>query len=64
VAALDRSTAILAGLGIGVPVGFLLYLLWVATESLSALLYGVVFVLAAGLLIWSGVAIMDRRDKR
>jgi hypothetical protein len=61
---LDRSTAILAGIGTGLPVGFLLYLLWVATESVSALMYGGVFVLAAGLLIWCGVALMDRRDKR
>jgi hypothetical protein len=64
VAALDRTTAIIAGLGIGLPVGFVLYLLWVATESVSALLYGGVFVLAVGLLIWSGVAIMNPRDKR
>ena len=60
----DRSTTILAGLGIGLPVGFFLYLLWLATKSISALLYGGVFVLAFGLLIWCGVAIMDRRDKR
>ena len=62
---MDRVTAILAGLGIVLPVGFLLYLLWVATDySISALLYGGLFVLAAGLLIWSGVAIMDRWDKQ
>jgi hypothetical protein len=61
---LDRSTAIIAGVGVGLPVGFFLYLLWVATESISALLYGVVLVLAAGLLIWSGVAIMNRRGQR
>ena len=46
------------------PVGFLLYLFWVATESLSGLLYGVLFVFAAGLLIWSGVAIIGSQGKR
>ena len=61
---MDRTTAILAGLGIGLPVGFVLYLFWVATESISGLLYGGVFFLAAGLLIWCGVAITNRKDKR
>ena len=61
---MDRSTAIMAGIGIGLPVGLVLYLLWVATESVWAPLYGGVLVLAAGLLIWSGAAIMDRRGKR
>ena len=61
---MNRSTAILAGLGRGLPVGFVLYLFWLATESVSALIYGGVFVLAAVLLMWSGVAIMDRKSKR
>jgi hypothetical protein len=31
---------------------------------MSAVMYGGIFLAAAGLLFWSGAAIMDRRDKR
>jgi hypothetical protein len=64
VAALDRTTVILAGVGIGLPVGFCLYLLWVVTDSVTAVIYGGILFMAVGLLIWSGMAFLDRRDKR
>jgi hypothetical protein len=64
VASLDRTTVIIAGAGIGLPIGFVLYALWVVTDSILAPLYGGLFLLAVGLLIWTGVAFMDHRDKR
>lgn len=61
---MDRAKVIIAGIGIGLPVGFALYMLWTVTGSMSAVMYGGIFLAAAGLLFWSGAAIMDRRDKR
>ena len=37
---MDRTTAIMAGIGIGLPIGFALYVLWVVTGSMSAVIHG------------------------
>ena len=48
---MDRTTAIIAGIGIGLPVGFFLYLLWLGTGTMLGPLCGGLLVLAAGSLI-------------
>ena len=55
-----------AGIGIGLPVGFFLYLLSGSRPSsdIGFLVYGCVPLLAASLLMWSGVAMMNRRFKK
>ena len=53
---MDRTSAIIAGIGIGLPVGFFLYLLWLGTGTMLGPLYGGLLVLAAGSLIWFGSA--------
>ena len=58
---MDRTTVIIAGLGIDLPVGFAVYLLWFATDFIWAPLYCGLFFFAVGLLIWAGAAIIPPR---